>query len=89
MSKAKPGALFRRWLDDKSPMNREVHVGFWEGVGVRFPRATRLLRIWSINEMGWGEDLDVHPNHIRLIIQVFNPSHGLCIAHRAKISLSR
>ena len=24
-------------------MNREVHVRFWEGVGVRFPRATRLL----------------------------------------------
>jgi len=23
-------------------MNREVHVRFWEGVGVRFPRATRL-----------------------------------------------
>jgi len=23
-------------------MNREVHVGFCEGVGVRFPRATRL-----------------------------------------------
>ena len=24
-------------------MNREVHVRFWEGVGVRFPRATRLI----------------------------------------------
>jgi hypothetical protein len=23
-------------------MNREVHVRFWEGVGVRFPRATQL-----------------------------------------------
>ena len=23
-------------------MNREVHVRFWEGLGVRFPRATRL-----------------------------------------------
>jgi len=23
-------------------MNREVHVRFWEGPGVRFPRATRL-----------------------------------------------
>ena len=22
-------------------MNREVHVRFWEGLGVRFPRATR------------------------------------------------
>ncbi len=24
-------------------MNREVHVGFCEGVGVKFPRATRPL----------------------------------------------
>ena len=24
-------------------MNREVHVRFWEGLGVRFPRATRLI----------------------------------------------
>jgi hypothetical protein len=24
-------------------MNREVHVRFWEGLGVRFPRATQLL----------------------------------------------
>jgi len=23
-------------------MSREAHVRFWEGVGVRFPRATRL-----------------------------------------------
>ena len=23
-------------------MNREVHVRFWEGLGVRFPRATQL-----------------------------------------------
>jgi hypothetical protein len=24
-------------------MSREVHVRFWEGVGVRFPHATRLF----------------------------------------------
>jgi hypothetical protein len=24
-------------------MSREVHVRFWEGLGVRLPRATRLL----------------------------------------------
>ena len=24
-------------------MSREVHVRFWESVGVRFPRATRLI----------------------------------------------
>jgi hypothetical protein len=28
-------------------MNREVHVRFWEGVGVRLPRATRL--VWQLN----------------------------------------
>jgi hypothetical protein len=30
-------------------MSREVHVRFWEGLGVRFPRATRLvdLHSWS------------------------------------------
>jgi hypothetical protein len=33
-------------------MRRELHVRFWEGAGVRFPRATRLVR--SIN----GECLD-------------------------------
>ena len=26
-------------------MSREIHVRFWEGVGVRFPHATRLLRM--------------------------------------------
>jgi hypothetical protein len=26
-------------------MNREVHVGFCEGVGVKFPRATRPLHL--------------------------------------------
>jgi hypothetical protein len=25
-------------------MNREVHVRFWEGLGVRFHRATQLAR---------------------------------------------
>ena len=24
-------------------MNREIHVRFWEGLGVRFPRATHSL----------------------------------------------
>jgi hypothetical protein len=26
-------------------MNREVHVRFWEGLGVRFPRATQLATL--------------------------------------------
>ena len=29
-------------LNDRSRMSREVHVRFWESVGVRFPRATQL-----------------------------------------------
>ena len=24
-------------------MNREIHVRFWEGLGVQFPRATHFL----------------------------------------------
>ena len=30
-------------FDDRSRMNREVHVRFWEGVGVKLPRATQLF----------------------------------------------
>jgi RNA-directed DNA polymerase len=30
-------------LDNKSRMSREIHVRFCEGLGVRFPRATRLV----------------------------------------------
>jgi hypothetical protein len=39
MDKAKP---FEQ-LDDRSRMNREVHLRFWEGLAVRFRRATQLL----------------------------------------------
>jgi hypothetical protein len=31
-------------LIDGSRMSREIHVRFWEGVGVRFPHATRLIK---------------------------------------------
>src|SRR4051812_17220462 len=31
------------WLGDKSRMRRESHVRFREGLGVKFPRATRLV----------------------------------------------
>lgn len=27
-------------------MNREIHVRFWEGLGVRFHRATQLAADW-------------------------------------------
>jgi len=30
------------WLDDGSRMTGDCHVRFWEGLGVRFPQATRL-----------------------------------------------
>jgi hypothetical protein len=29
-------------------MSREIHVRFWEGVGVRFPHATRL-NTWNLD----------------------------------------
>jgi hypothetical protein len=36
-------------------MRRELHVRFWEGPGVRFPRATRLIyrfnRRWREGEL--------------------------------------
>jgi hypothetical protein len=36
-------------------MRRELHVRFWEGPGVRFPRATRLVyrfdRRWREGEL--------------------------------------
>ncbi|MGA2318929.1 MAG: hypothetical protein ABSG71_21480 [Thermodesulfobacteriota bacterium] len=40
MKKAK--SFEDRRLDNWSRMNREVHVRFREGVGVKFPCATRL-----------------------------------------------
>jgi len=33
----------RQRLDDRSRMNREVHVRFWEGLAVRFRWATQLV----------------------------------------------
>ena len=32
------------WLDDRSRMSREAHVRICEGVGVKFPRPTRLCQ---------------------------------------------
>ena len=32
-------------------MNREVHVRFWEGLGVRFPRATQLYAHWARDDV--------------------------------------
>jgi len=48
--KSRQPRLFAHWamsprLDDRSRMNREVHVRICEGVRVRFPCATRLLAV--------------------------------------------
>ncbi len=32
-----------QWLGIMSRMSREVHVRFWERLGVKFPRATRQV----------------------------------------------
>ena len=29
-------------------MNREIHVRFWEGLGVRFPRATHWAAVCEV-----------------------------------------
>jgi hypothetical protein len=34
-------------------MSREVHVRIWEGVGVRFPHATRLFLTPGIRRAVW------------------------------------
>jgi len=40
-------------------MSREVHVRIWEGVGVRFPHATRLDWISSTVSKTVGYTLDI------------------------------
>jgi|CXWL01.1.fsa_nt_gi hypothetical protein len=40
-----PIGRWRQRLDDRSRMNREVHVRFWEGLAVRFRWATQLFWI--------------------------------------------
>ena len=39
------GALSMRGLDDRSRMNREIHVRFWEGLRGKFPRPTQLTSV--------------------------------------------
>jgi hypothetical protein len=48
MNSAKPWTLANKrvgWFLDRSRMSREVHVRFWESVGVKFPRATHLKSV--------------------------------------------
>lgn len=50
-------------------MNREIHVRFWEGLGVRFPRATHFARIqyWypvsseMVSNMLFAKRVDTEP----------------------------
>ena len=37
-------------------MNREIHVRFWEGLGVRFPRATHCGRLREGVQCATGDD---------------------------------
>ena len=44
-------------------MRRESHVRFWESAGVRFPRATRLVR--SIKEECLNRLIPIGERHVR------------------------
>lgn len=65
-------------LDNKSRMSREVPVRFCEGLGVRFPRATRLVIVCRTPEdatralervQQWVADngLTLHPDKTRVV----------------------
>ena len=44
-------------------MNREIHVRFWEGLGVRFPRATHCDRLAGQCVFAWGGIVLPAPRH--------------------------
>ncbi len=50
-------------------MRRELHVRFWEGAGVRFPRATRLVR--SIKEECLDRIIPIGARHFRRALTEF------------------
>ena len=50
-------------------MRRELHVRFWEGAGVRFPRATRLVR--SIKEECLDRIVPIGERHFRRAVTEF------------------
>ena len=69
-------------LDNKSRMSREVHVRFREGLGVKFPRATRLAigfrdqrdaqRVMEVIPKRFGKyGITVHPRR-----KWFRSDHG-------------
>jgi putative transposase len=50
-------------------MRRESHVRFWESAGVRFPRATRLVR--SIREECLDRVIPLGERHLRRTLAEF------------------
>src|SRR5687768_13766303 len=69
---------YDRRLDHKSRMGREFHVRFCEGLGVQFPRATRLVILCRTEAeaqralaavRAWVEanGLTLHPDKTRLV----------------------
>src|SRR6202040_2152008 len=69
---------YDRRLDHKSRMGREFHVRFREGLGAKFPRATRLImgfaceedarRVLEVLPKRFGKyGLTVHPDKTRLV----------------------
>jgi putative transposase len=50
-------------------MRRELHVRFWEGAGVRFPSATRLVR--SIKEECLDRMIPLGERHSRRTVTEF------------------
>ena len=69
---------YDRRLGHKSRMGREFHVRFCEGLGVQFPRATRLVigftdeadarRVMEVLPKRFGKyGLSIHPDKTRLV----------------------
>ena len=73
-----PPSKRSRWLGEKSRMSREAPVRFCEGLGVKLPRATRLIigfrdyrdaqRVMAVLPKRFGKyGLTIHPDKTRLI----------------------
>lgn len=64
------GSFFSRRLDGKSRMSREVHVRIREGVGVRFPRATRLIVGFQYRREAERFLADLHERFVRFGLEL-------------------
>src|SRR5215471_2916579 len=64
---------YDRRLDHKSRMGREFHVRFCEGLGVKFPRATRLVITGTSKELLRDE--------VRPLVAHFLSERGLELSH--------